>query len=448
MKLSHYVIKADTVIGGKFELLYSTFSTKLIALDRQIVSDLEMGNFELIEKKILVDLAKYKFVVDKDLDELAGVLDNNKKVIKDAKYLYQSIQPSANCQLGCSYCGQVHHKGKINALYEENIFQRIQHNLKKKNYDTLAICWFGGEPLMGVTSIKSLSQRLIDLSKVNSLNYGAKIVTNGLSLKREIFYDLLINCKVHEFEITLDGTAEHHNIRRHTKEGNNTFELILKNVENIVNDERFDQYKPKVIIRSNVDKNNFMSIGDLIDLLDERGILKKVKFYIAPIHSWGNDAHFQSLTHQEFADFEVDILYKLLEKQAQVTFIAGKQKNITCMSLNDNAELFDANGDVYNCSEISQVPMYENDDNKYRLGSYLGDFEKLDAAHRPFSDWNDEILTSDLPCNTCEILPICGGSCPKLWKEGIVACPPFKFNLKDRMVLQFYQNNLTDSVLF
>jgi uncharacterized protein len=31
------------------------------------------------------------------------------------------------------------------------------------------------------------------------------------------------------------------------------------------------------------------------------------------------------------------------------------------------------------------------------------------------------------------MLPVCGGSCPKLWREGYVPCPSFKYNWEDRL---------------
>ena len=443
MKLSYYIIKSDLLVGQKYILLYSTISAKLIALDKEVVKVLEEEKFTRIKKDLLDFLIENKFIVNKRKDELAYVLEENKSVIKESKHLYQSIQPSGNCQFGCSYCGQKHNKNKMNNLLEDRVFQRVKYNLDKKPFDSLGICWFGGEPLMGLSSIKRLSKKFLEMAHNNKIRYSAKIVTNGLSLKKEIFYDLLINYQVREFEVTLDGTAEHHDLRRHTKKGGKTYDIIVKNLEEIVADQRFKNNNPNIIIRSNIDKNNFLSTKLLIKELKQKGILANVKFYMAPIHSWGNDAHFQSLSHQEFADFEMDTYLYLAENGQNVQFLPGKMKNVTCMSLLENAELFDANGNLYNCSEVSQVPVYEKDNHKYRLADYrTTEFEEIDKVERPFSDWNDTIYNGNFPCKTCKILPVCGGSCPKLWKEGIVACPSLKFNIKDRMVLQFHQNNI------
>ncbi|WP_129021444.1 radical SAM/SPASM domain-containing protein [Edaphocola flava] len=446
-KKSYYFIKGNVLVGGKYEIIYSTLSNKLYALDQQIGGLIEEGQFEQIPENILNKLVEDKFIRLSETNELQEHITVNKQAIDNDSYtLYQSIQPSANCQLGCSYCGQSHNKKTMGFFQEEAILSRVVHNLTKKEYKALGICWFGGEPLMGIKSIRSLSNRFQDLCNEQQLDYSAKIVTNGLSLKREIFFDLLLNHKVDEFEITLDGTATYHDQRRHTKEGNHTFDIILNNLKSIVNDERFAQHKPTLIIRSNIDKNNYESITELVELLEQENIFKYAKFYLAPIHSWGNDAHFTSLSDTEFADIELEMKLQLLAKGYPIQFVPGQQKNIVCMSLKDNAELFDAEGNLFNCSEVSQVPVYENNNNQHRIAQYThSSNELIDETFRPFSNWNDTILKGEVPCSTCKILPICGGQCPKLWHEGIQACPSVKFNFPDRIVAQFYANNMLDA---
>lgn len=448
---SFYIIKGNTKIGGKYELLYSSISTKLIALESFIFDAYMNERFDEIPKDIFSNLLSENFIIESDKDELADILKNNTNFIKaDKNTLYQAISPSLNCQLGCGYCGQVHINKNFSEINEKKLFNRVLHNLSKKDYKSLGVSWFGGEPLMGLKSIKNLSTIFIKHCGDNKINYSAKIVTNGLSLKNNIFKELLNIYMVDEFEITLDGIAEYHDKRRKTKSNEKTFDIIITNLENIVNDESFLNLnkKPTIIIRSNIDKENALYIKQLIEILEEKNILKHIKFYLAPIHSWGNDAHLNALTMDEFAKIELEINLILLDKRKNIQFIPGAQKNIVCMSLKENAELFDANGDLFNCSEISQVPLYEKDNNKHKVANYINnnnDF--IDSVDRPFSNWNDEIINSDLPCKTCKILPICGGSCPKLWSEGIVACPSMKYNFEDRMLVQFYENNKNDFVL-
>jgi len=185
-----------------------------------------------------------------------------------------------------------------------------------------------------------------------------------------------------------------------------------------------------------VDRSNYQEVPELIDLLKSERILENVFFYTAAIHSWGNDAHLMSLSQQEYADFQIDTFLKLQEAGQIDQALPTERKKIVCISTMDDGEVFDASGDVYDCTEVSLVPAYKNVD-KYKVAKFYD--ENYKSEKRTFSSWNSDISNGEVPCTKCEILPVCGGSCPKLWKEGISPCPPIKFNIKDRMILDFSQ---------
>ncbi|ASW74368.1 radical SAM/SPASM domain-containing protein [Chryseobacterium piperi] len=449
-KISKYVFFSKNIICSKYTLAYSTITNKILAIEKDMAIKIQNEEFEDVDSDIFQKLIEYEFVRPAHINELQEVINRFKSFINDDDLLYQVIQPSANCQLGCDYCGQVHNNKNItNKNVDEKIFNRIVHNLSKKDYKTLGISWFGGEPLMGLSQLKKMSKRLIALTESKSIDYTAKMVTNGLSLKKEIFYDLFLNYKISSFEVTLDGTAEFHDDRRYTKSGKRTFNLILKNLEDIVNDKRFANSGVNINIRSNIDGENYKDTENLINILEEKNILKYVNFYLAPLHSWGNDAHKKTLNREEFAKFELEVALKLIEKNKRVQTVPKRGKDIVCMSLYDNSELFDAEGNVYNCSEVSQVPVYAENNYEYRIGN-LSDHShpNIDKSERPFANWNDEILEKKTPCYDCKLLPICGGACPKLWKEGMYPCPSMKTNFEDRIFLQFYQDNLDENKEF
>ena len=46
------------------------------------------------------------------------------------------------------------------------------------------------------------------------------------------------------------------------------------------------------------------------------------------------------------------------------------------------------------------------------------------------------------PYLNCNILPVCGGGCPKSWKEGFIPCPAFKNNIGEYLLLSYiYEKN-------
>lgn len=438
-KLSKYIVISPSVGVDQYRLIYSTISTVLMVCEKEDFDALTNEMFHKLDANVFERFKKVGIIVDKDFDELQAIIEANKAAIAKDDVLSQIVSPSANCQLGCDYCGQVHTKDALDDDLSAKVLKRVTHNIGLKEYKGLSIGWFGAEPLMGLKNIKALSEAFIALAQTKNIIYSARMVTNGLSLKKDIFYDLLENYKVNSFEITLDGTEEHHDIRRYTKLKEKTFALIFKNLKAIVSDERFNRLKPTISIRCNVDASNYKSTFSLIDLLHKENILQNVSFYTAPIHSWGNDAHLKSLSLDAYAKFQIEVFMALLEKDHEFTLVPGKKTHVVCTSLKENAEVFDAYGDVYNCTEISQVPAYKDDDS-YKVAK-LKDSSYSNSV-RPYEEWNDEVLNGDFPCANCRILPICGGACPKLWKEDISPCPPIKYNIEERMLLEFYKKKI------
>jgi uncharacterized protein len=436
-KLSKYIVISEPIINKKYRLIYSTISTTLMISKIEDYALLMSGDFHQIAPGLLEKFKETNIVVDKDFDELKSIIEDNKTAIAEDKTLFQIISPSGNCQLGCDYCGQVHTKDLLDDDLSDKILKRVTNNITLKEYKGLFIGWFGAEPLMGLKNLRALSKEFMKVADANGLKYAAQMITNGLSLKKQIFYDLVENYKIRNFEITLDGTEKHHDLRRHTKLKQKTFALIFRNLKEIVNDERFKASKAEIVIRCNVDQSNYQSTFDLIDLLEKENILNNISFYTAPIHSWGNDAHLKSLSIDDYSKFQIEEFITLMNKGNKFAILPGKKTHIVCTSLKENAEVFDAYGDVYNCTEISQVPAYENDDS-FKLAKLYDD--SYTNKKRPYSEWNDEVLAKDFPCGDCRILPICGGACPKLWKENISPCPPIKHNIEERLLLEFYKN--------
>jgi uncharacterized protein len=344
--------------------------------------------------------------------------------------LYEVIQPSAMCQMGCYYCGQKHTKDYISPEIEEKIIARIRHKIEQGNYKQLFIAWFGAEPLMGLRQMRKLTRKLQALADNHNLTYAAKVVSNGLSLKKEIFEELVNELGVNHIEITIDGIKKHHDSHRYLKEGGGTFDIILQNVLAITSTDKLK--KPCLLsVRCNVDENNYEGVTPLIELLAEHNLQNKLSFYPIGVYAWGNDAHKKSLTKEAFAKQEIIWQMEMIKKGFNVNFLRPRTKQV-CLAVSKTSEMYDAFGNIFNCTEVSYVPTYEKTD--YLLGNVL---ENQPTKPRKLENWNQQILNeSSLPCHTCEMLPVCGGSCPKSWHEDMRACPSTKFNMEERLRLK------------
>jgi uncharacterized protein len=257
------------------------------------------------------------------------------------------------------------------------------------------------------------------------------MTTNGLVLNKKYF-----NCLVHEancrfFEITIDGLAANHNKNRPTKTGKATYSAIISNLREILSTNSSDV---RVNVRCNVDLSNKNDMIPLLHELHNFGILCSIhSIYLAPIHSWGNDAHLNALEETEFANLEIDFFIEKIKFGLPVTLIPKRKRNL-CLTTMASGYLVDPSGDIYKCSEVSLVNTYfQNGVNIHKLGN-IDDPDQL--TQNKFDKFYESVLNDTFPCGHCEMLPICGGRCPKEWSEGRIPCPSVKMNIKQRMILQ------------
>ena len=126
-----------------------------------------------------------------------------------------------------------------------------------------------------------------------------------------------------------------------------------------------------------------------------------------------------------------------------VKYLPSRKKSF-CMATTPGYQIVDPKGDIYKCVELPLVPSYENDGaHSHRLGN-IGDAEKFNPKDNVFGNFFDKSSLAKYDCHECNMLPVCGGACPKEWVEGRKACPPAKFNIKERMLLHLAQSLRTE----
>ncbi|MEM6845854.1 MAG: radical SAM protein [Bacteroidota bacterium] len=438
LKLSYYVIVSDSINSNNDKVIFSTRTQSTLLISSTYWSYLEQSEFHLLPDDILSRLEKDKFLVPSNEEELKNIIGENKGYIDKSKSrgtLYEVIQPTAMCQLGCDYCGQKHTKDYISTSLYDRLLERVEQKVKAGDYNRLLIGWFGAEPLVGLRQMRDLTMKLKEVARKYGLQYSSKIVTNGLSLKENIFEELVNDLAVNNIEITLDGTAEYHDVHRPTKGQKGTFEIIFNNLKKILNRKDFNDFKCDVSIRCNVDERNIEGVSPLIQLLALHNMHNKIShFYPIGVYSWGgNDAHKKSLTKEEFAQREIDWFIEMLQLGYNVNLLPGRVRQV-CMAVSPVSDMYDAFGNVYNCTEVSYVSTYK--DTRYIAGNLKNGLENI-SKDRELSNWNDDILTDKFPCHTCKMLPVCGGACPKSWHEDMRACPTSKFNIKEKLALHY-----------
>lgn len=462
MKISNYTITTNILHkNAGVTLVFSAKSGILKAINSECWNGIVGKSFSSLEKDNYIylhdkdkpldnnqylsvfskeDYASFvtdEIIVPNDVDEFSQVINENKQHIKNSKKLYYVIQPTANCSLGCQYCGQKHSDTLLSQEKQQAILDRISKKIDfeadHQLYDELNIKWFGGEPLLGLSVIKLLSPQLQDLAKKKKLKYSSSMVTNGVQLNLSMI-DILTQYGIKDFEVTLDGTAEFHDCRRCTKNGSATFDLIYKNISDIL---KYTNQKIDISIRCNVDNTNRNAVIPLLEKFKKDELHEKISFYIAPIHSWGNDAHLSAIDNDEFAKFEIECLIGMKNLGFQcVSYLPNRIKQV-CMAVDDLSECIDPYGNIFHCTEVSLVPNYIIEGKNIYQKDHILDAKSLNDKKNNLRGFYDLNVIKKHPCFSCEIFPVCGGGCPKQWNEGLAPCSSLKFNIKQRMVLQY-----------
>ncbi len=439
-KLSKY-LEIENINENEF-LIFSTRTAELMLIKSEIYQKIVNLDFQNIEDKVLFALFSAEIIVPKDEDEYQNIISSfksNKNKTQDI--LSFTIQPTASCQLGCEYCGQKHEKILMNKKIIENTIKYIKKKLINNNYKGLFITWYGAEPLLGLKGIRTISENLISFCKQNDVNYTAMMITNGLSLKKKIFEEM-VKLKITKFQITLDGDESTHDLSRYTKTGKKTFKTIINNVIDTVKSDAYNNNNCMILIRCNVHKNNYHTIDNLMEIFVNNNISKKLSMDFAPVHDWGknNAKHNIGLPPDVFGELEIDWYLKMKEYGFIFTKeILPKKKIGTCMVTTKDSELVDAKGRLSFCWETPYTPEFDYEGSEFFHGNIFENEKEKNRDLLPLGNWYHNIDNQDFgtTCKTCKFLPVCGGGCPIHWYKEMAMCPSFKYNFKDRMALQY-----------
>lgn len=437
LKLSYYTIISSPVDQNKTRVIYSTRSGTMLTISDYCYQALTTNNISLLPDSIRERLFQAMILVPETEDEMDSIIHENREHTENqTTRLYEIIQPTAMCQLGCYYCGQKHTKDYLSNGLIDKITERIYSKFTQADYKSIYIGWFGAEPLMGLPQMRRIYDQLKKRVNDDCVTIGGKIVTNGLSLKPAVFEELVRKFNIDHFEITIDGIGEYHDKHRYTKSGEASFDIIYGNLKAALESNVFAESNCKITVRCNVDSKNVDGVEPLIHKIAADNLQTKIDtLYFIGVYSWGkNDAHKNSLTKEKFSMMKMkwEILkLQLGYRQREQLYIRKKQ---TCIATGGTTEMYDAFGNIFNCTEIPYADIYKDSD--YVLGNLKDDHHENPT--KPHNDWYDIVKNTDkYPCHSCKLLPVCGGSCPKSWTEGNPACPSFKFSILKELELEY-----------
>lgn len=374
-------------------LIYNTYTGALALLNEEFQCILDNIDSKRELNNDTSQLFQKGFIVEKDLDECQriNIAQNIQKY--NTRILDLVISPTLLCNMDCPYCFENKINKTFNDENEKQLLDFIDKNIV--NGGELNISWFGGEPLLQKDMIYRLSKQIKLICEEKNIKYEANIVTNGVLLDYETAKYLKEECSVEFAQVTIDGLKETNDKRRYLKNGQSSFDIIIKNIDQI-------QSFFKIHMRINLDKTNLKESNDLIKFFKEKDWSKNVQYYFAPVQE--TDSYTEScLSGIETKKAQMELLKQFCEKYSLSFFSKPlfRPALSKCMAARYNSYFINADGDIYKC------PNHLNDDSK-KIAN-LKDNTLLTNQH---VIWLNTVEHKKM-CRKCILLPLCNGGCPK-----------------------------------
>jgi uncharacterized protein len=433
VKASHYNHFIE-LKDGRTILAYNSYSGALAEIEQENFVRVKqlLTNPNLCEstsdREFLQCLQDGGFLIPDMVDQAAAVMTKSRSVRLEGMLLALTIAPTLACNFACDYCFESRSSLVMSEETQEALIRFADRHLVRA--EALRISWFGGEPTLCFHLIEKLQYRFLELAEKHHTELvPGQIITNAYLLD-ETKAQRLKDLQVTHAQVTIDGPKEVHDARRKLRNGKGTFDRILENLSVVAG-------ILSINVRINVDKENVDSACEVAEILQQKGILDKVRVTFAQVQSSGHtcsDIRDRCYDNAGFARTLVQIQNRLISKGICRVNSPRIGSGATCGAVADGNFVVSPNGFLFRCWEDLSI------DGEMSIGNLfspvLEDRQKQNL--HAYRSWDPFKLSE---CKSCKILPICLGGCPLSTLRATEAthgdCAPWKYNLKDVIELAY-----------
>jgi uncharacterized protein len=393
-QLSRYLKIYPSEQSSQQQILFSTKKASKILLGHEKLQSIEQGTLSPQDESLLSRLGMIVEDREEEKRSLLGLLD---RMNAGNLELNITVVLNLDCNFACIYCYEGDMKG---ALYmsddtADRLVAFIQDHFQAHK-KSLVIDFYGGEPLLSIKLIKSISKRLKSFTKKRGASYGFNLVTNGSLFNRKVAKEL-VRLGLTNVQITLDGPAENHNKYRPFKSGAGSFDTLIKNIQ-----KTWDLVK--IGIGGNFDKKNYEKFFQLLDDLEWVGLtpdkISSIKF--APIMNRPEGdispvdykAGCMSSNEPWLLEAEAFLRGEILRRG----FNTPKVGSIFCAVENSSYYVVNFDGTIYKCPGFIGKKGFEVGDLRNGIRDYSSSYK--------LGIWKNNEYCAD-----CEYLPMCFGGC-------------------------------------
>jgi uncharacterized protein len=262
MRLSRYLKIWPSPDDPERLLLYSTKRGGAILVPKSFLTAIEDGSISRSDGETL---ARLGFLVPDTDGERREMREAIAEVNRRSTKFTAQVVLNLDCNLACSYCYEGGMKGRRYMSVEtEDLLADVLERDHIAHGKDVALTFYGGEPLMSVNLITSISERLRISAAAHKAQYSFNMVTNGTLLIPQTVENLL-PLGLTGAKVTLDGPRENHDRYRPFVSGKGSFDTIVGNMKKACD-------KIKIQLGGNYTLENFRAFPQLLDFLFEEGL--------------------------------------------------------------------------------------------------------------------------------------------------------------------------------
>jgi uncharacterized protein len=397
---------------------YATYQRLAAKLDNG-----SSGSLEAEEEELLSQLRYGHFVVDGESSELDWLKFRYRKVRFDTSSLGLVLAPTMACNMACPYCFEDNKRGRMSPRTVEALIGFVER--QASGLKEVQTTWYGGEPLLALDIMEDITASMHDLAGEHGFTYTCSgVISNGYLLDEKAT-ERLRDLKVGQVQVTIDGPARIHDRKRPLKNGLGSFGTILRNVT-------YAADRLPIVIRINLDKSFTPGIVDeLLSELEGAGLRNKATVYFGQLEpATTTCANIAESCYETRAFSQTEIAYYrlLLDRGFYVQKLPHPIMTF-CFAQLSNSFLIDPQGDLFRCFNYAGDPTRSMGNIQDAVNYRHPQFGRL-FAFDPFEHPS---------CRSCDILPICMGSCPSRRVDRGVGdqdiCDSWKYNLQPMLEL-------------
>ena len=423
MRFSSYNILTRRLREGSYVILNSMKGTiDLIDEEAYELISSHEGE-EILSQEVLEQLAELKdHFIERGYLTPFGRKDELAKAKEFAQELMENelkngnwgiwLAPNLGCNYRCTYCFE-QAAGYPTAIMSREQVDAVFEIIKGHVAPEETISLYGGEPLA------KANRKIVEYIVEKGSNIGIPFfaITNAHDLNH--YMDLIGSNKISRLQITVDGPRKIHDRRRISLDRASSYERVLANIETALRNTDVS-----IMLRINLDKENAPYIMELLQELEQRGILDSPSLQVtaSPVVGVGD----LTIQYDELRELEMEVTGKYprfkdsftnreisVNKDILPALYFGEpvRRIVTACGASSTSKVFAPDGKIYSC--LGCVGRSDQIIGTYNEEGHINWNEKL------LDEWKRTMLAYNMECLNCKYSFLCGGGCrrPPLPKE-------------------------------